>query len=73
LILKKRYWIGILFEGLFAIIYIAVNLRTNEVDDHNIKIGDLTAKPIMGLGITMFPIYQIMQERVTSYLKHLII
>jgi len=55
MILKKRSWIGIIIELLLALKYILFIFL--EADDHILKIRDYYAQPLIGMGLTMFPIY----------------
>ena len=78
LILKKRSRLGIIFECLFGLVYILASYaEPSEIKEPGkIKLSSLNfmLKPLISVGLCMFPIYQIMYDKsqTRGWIRHLV-
>jgi hypothetical protein len=77
-ILKKRSWPGLIFECLFGLVYILVSYQapadTKEAGKIKLSAFDFMSKPMISVGLCMFPIYQIMYDKsqTRGWIRHLV-
>ena len=54
--------------------YILINFgKTYQIDDYKSDVKLYQSKPLIAIGLTMFPIYQIQSDKESNYIKHLVI
>ena len=77
-ILKKRSWVGLIFESLFGLVYALVLYQapsdTKIAGKIKLSAFDFMSKPMISVGLCMFPIYQIMYDKsqTRGWIRHLV-